>query len=319
MLDIEWGSAVTKSPLVLADAIELAVAFGDESYSGRFTRADFQYFVVTESLSDDDESHISGDEADKRVEQFEQSLTLIKNRALWLGATYPFNVDAGEVRLAPPPVLRRHLCYLFLLVCSNGNFMPSIKSALPDQFEDLCKVAFRSLFPAWAEILSFSQKSEDRKVVFGYSAKEAVPNLAKKLNAKLKEPERLPDTQREFGIDIVAICPFEDQSPYPFFAFAQCTIGEEWWKKRDEALADTELTGFVDLNVRHSNFLMIPHFPRYNLEVWSEDPGRTSNCILCDRFRICGLLEKSNFFEHGGLPESIASVFQTLEANLAKA
>ena len=286
MLEIQWNKDVTKDPLILADAIELAVAFGDESYGDQFTQADFLHFVASESLSDDDESPITGDVADERVEQFEQALTLIADRARWLGDTYPFSVEAGEVRLTPQPTLRRHLCYLFLLVCSNGNSVPSIKSALPDQFEDLCKEAFRSLFPEWAEVYLFSQRSEDRKNVFGYSAREAIPKLAEKLNARLKDPDRLPKTQREFGIDMIAICPFGDQTPYPFFAFAQCTIGQDWWDKRHEAIADSALTGFINLNARHSNFLMIPHFPRYSLECWSEDPARTGNCILCDRFRI---------------------------------
>ena len=319
MLDIEWNSAVTKDPLILADAIELAVAFGDEIYGGQFTKEDFQYFVVTESLSDDDKSPITGDDADERIDQFEQAIKLIENRAQWLGTTYPFSVEAGEVRLTPQPNQRRHLCYLFLLVCSNGNFMPSLKAALPVQFEDLCKEAFRALFPEWAEVYSFSQKSTDRKTVFGYSANEAVPKLAMKLNATLVNIDQLPHTQREFGIDIIAICPFGDQTPYPFFAFAQCTIGEEWWEKRHEAIASTALTEFVNLSARHSNFLMIPHFPRYSLERWSEDPSRTGNCVLCDRFRICRLLQDANSFEHDTLPESIDSIFQTLEANLTQA
>ena len=319
MLDIEWNSDVTKDPLLLADAIELAVAFGDESCGGRFTLADFQHFVVTESLSDNSQFPLEGDEADERIAQFEEAINLIEKRALWLGTTYPFNVDVGEVRLTQQTALCSHLCYLFLLVCSNGNFMPSIKAALPDQFEDLCKEAFRSLFPKWAEVFSFSQKSEDRKNVFGYSAKEAIPKLAEKLNASLVNPDRLPDRQREFGIDIIAICPFGDLTLYPFFAFAQCTIGQDWTEKRHEARADMALAGFVHLDTRHSNFLMIPHFPRYSLEVWSEDPGRTGDCIICDRLRICRLLEISSFLEQDGLPKSIASVFQTLEANLTQA
>lgn len=317
MLEIEWSSAVTKDPLILADAIELAVAFGDESYGGQFTQADFQHLTATENLGDD-ESPIPGDEADERVEQFEQALTLIGNRARWLGTTYPFNVVEQEVRLTPHRNLRRCLCYLFLLVCSNGISVPSLKRALPVQFEDLCKEAFRALFPEWAEVLSFSQYSEDRKTVFGYSAKRAVPKLADKLNASLKNEEGIPDTQREFGIDIIAICPFGDQTPYPFFAFAQCTIQEEWWDKRQEAKASSALTGFIDLNACHSNFLMIPHFPRYNLDDWSEDPSRTGDCIICDRFRICRLLERSSFFEHDALPERIDEAFQTLEANLTQ-
>lgn len=318
MLDMMWSSDTTKDPLILADAIELAVAFAEDDYNGRFTRADFQYIAASEILSDDGMSFPTGDQADEYTKQFEQARTVIGDRASWLGVTYPFSVVAGEIKFLPPATIAGCLPYLFLLVCSNGNFVPSLKNALSDQFEDLCKEAFRSLFPEWARVLLFSQKSKDRKEHFGWKASKAVPKLAKMLNAELINADRLSSTQREFGIDLIAICPFDDQLAYPFFAFAQCTIEQEWWTKRHEAIAETELTGFVNLNVKHTNFLMIPHFPRYSLEEWSEDPGKTGNCILCDRFRLCRLLEKSKFFEHDNPPASLAVVFQTLNDNLVQ-
>ena len=317
MLDISWSSDITENPLRLADAIELAVAFGGDNYNNRFTRADFQYCVDTENLSDDDyPSYLTGDQADERNIHFEEALKLIRDRAKWLGTAYPFSVETDEVQFKPQPTPRRHLPYLFLLVCSNGNSVPTLKSALPDQFELLCKEALRSLFPHWAIVLSFGQRSEDRKAIFGYSAKKAVPKLAAMLNAELLKADQIPDTQQEFGIDIIAICPFGDQSGHPFFAFAQCTLGQDWWKKRHEASADSELGAFVHLEANHSNFLMIPHFPRYNLDCWSEKPWRTGNCILCDRFRICNLLEKSHFSELNNFPSGIANIFSKLEENL---
>ena len=318
MLDMTWSSAVTNDPLILADAVELAVAFSEEDCNGRFTRADFQHIVASESLDDDDRSYLNGDQADERNEQFEEALALIRNRARWLGDSYPFSVQTDEVRYSPPAATSKCLPYLFLLVCSNGNYVPSLKHKLPALFENLCKEAFRSLFPEWAEILLFSQNSEDRRTVFGWAASDAVPKLAEKLNAEVVNASQLSNTQREFGIDLMAICPFGDQTAHPFFAFAQCTIQQEWWEKRHEASAGTALTGFVHLTARHSNFLMIPHFPRYNLEEWSEDPARTSNCILCDRFRICRLLEKSNFFQHNTPPASVTDIFRTLEGNLVQ-
>ncbi len=316
MLDLTWSSDTTKDPLILADAIELAVAFAKDDYNGRFTRADFQHLAASEILSDDEMSFPTGDEADERTEHFEEARTLIGKRASWLGVFYPFRVVAGEVEFSPPTAIEKCLPYLFLLACSNGSQVPSIKGTLPVQFESLCKEALRSLFPEWARVLLFSQKSEDRKTHFGWAANEAVPKLASMLNAKLTDADRLSNTQREFGIDLVAVCPFDDHSPYPFFAFAQCTIEQEWWSKKHEAIALNELRGFVNLNANHSNFLMIPHFPRYKLEEWSEDPARTGNCILCDRFRLCRLLEKSRFFEYDNPPASLALVFQTLNDNL---
>ena len=316
MIELSWDSSVTKNPLTLADAIELTVAFGSEFSNGHFTRADFQNRLDTESLSDDEQKFLDGEAADQRNEQFDQALNLVRNRALWLDQMYPFRAGPNAVHFQPESTLGDYLSYLFLLVCSNASAVPSLKTRLPVQFEELCKEAFRSLFPSWAKVVSFSQHSKERASVFGYSASDAIPKLAKKLNATVVNAHDIPDTQREFGIDLVAICPFGDASAYPVFAFAQCTITEQWWEKRHEAIADTALTGFINLTARHSNFLMIPFFPRYSLSRWSEDPGRTGNCILCDRFRLCQLLKHGRFASDGDIPKSIEDVFETLKENL---
>ena len=313
MIEMTWSSDKVEDCILLADAIEIAVAFTEGDYYGRFTRADFQHAIDSENLTDNEP-------ADESNEQFENALVLIRKRASWLGTIYPFVVETDEVHFSPSISVNRCLPYLFLLICSNRGYVPSLKNTLLDtHFENLCKEALRALFPDWAEVLLFSQKSQDRKDVFGWAASDAIPALAKKLNAELKNADKLPSTQREFGIDIIAICPFDDQAPHPFFTFAQCTVGQDWWEKKHEAIASNELTGFIDLNALHSNFLMIPHFPRYNLEEWSEDPARTSNCILCDRYRICRMLEKSSSFRPDSPPESFADIFGKIEGSLAQA
>lgn len=325
IIEIDWGSkdwgadaAKRSKSIPLADAIELAVAFDGAAHHGRFTQADFLH-ALTESLDEDDVTHIPGDEADERVEVFEDALDLIKKRGAWLDNGYPFTVVDGEARFAPLPGAKNHLPYLFLLACSNRKHIPSLNRALPTQFENLCKEALKGLFPEWADVWSFSQYSEDRKSVFGYAADKAVPELAKKLNANVMYEEEIPDTPREFGIDIVAISSFGDSAPYPFFAFAQCTVGQRWWEKRHEAAATGSLASFIDLNsAPHSNFLMIPHFPRHNLERWSEDRARTGNCILLDRYRICHLLEKSNSFDVDDPPADVADIFKEIRDSLAQ-
>ena len=315
IIEIGWDSDTTKKSIPLVDAIELAVAFSEAGYHGQFTQADFQR-ALTETLGDDYASYIQGDQADERVEVFEEALELIEKRRTWLKSGYPFTVVDGEARFAPAPGANRHLPYLFLLACSNGKHIPSLNRKLPMQFENLCKEALKGLFSDLVDVRLFSQFSEDRKNVFGYAADKAVPKLAKKLNANVKNEEDLPNTQDEFGVDIVAISSFGDSAPHPFFAFAQCTVAQDWWEKRHEATATSSLAGFIDLNAQHSNFLMIPHFPRYDLKKWSENPSRTGNCILLDRYRICRLLEKSNSFGVDDPPASVADLFNKIRNSL---
>ena len=301
---------------MLADIIELAVAF-EEEHSSILTRGQVLQSVSSNNRTEDDSEFLSGDEVDDRNTPIDSALKIIEKRASWLGDAYPFAlIEEDEVRFVGSTPSGRYLPYLFLLICSNGDYAPSIKNKLRLLFEDLCKEAFRELFPNWAEVLSFSQYSEDRRAIFGRSARDAVCTLANKLNSTPTSLERLSNSPREFGIDIIAICPFGDESPYPFYAFAQCTVAQTWWDKRHEAIASSALTGFIPLNAAHSNFLMIPHFPRIKFDEWSEDPGRTGNCILCDRYRICRLLQRSGTFNVNAMPGELQEMFQMIECSL---
>ena len=310
MIDFPWSEEIIEDVVDLADCIELVVALKGDYY-GHFTRADFIQVVQSEIL-------LEGEQVDDLNKSFEDAMDLIKKRALWLKETYPFRQDQDKVQFAPQTSKKHYLSYLFLLVCSCHNRIPSLRHDLRVEFESLCKEAMRALFPGWAEVFLFSQNSEDRKKL-GWSAREAIPALAKKLNAQVyqKEIDKLPDTQRECGIDLIAICSFDDELEYPFFAFAQCTVKkEEWWTKKHEAQSRNALSGFVRLDTDHTNFLLIPHFPRINLTEWREDRSRTVDCILCDRYRICRLLEKSKPLTCQDLPRGMYNIFQEIQKHL---
>ncbi len=312
MIDFPWSQEIVKDVVDLTDCIELTVAFSDADYGGRFTRADFNS-VQNEIL--DDDGFFQGEQVDNLNAHFEEAMALIKNRALWLGETYPFRQDDGEVLFAPQTSKKHYLSYLFLLACSCHNWIPSFRHALSVEFENLCKEAMRALFPDWAEVFLFSQNSKDRKKL-GWSAREAIPALAKKLNAQVPPNARLSNTQREYGIDLIAICSFGDVLEYPFFAFAQCTVAKEWWTKKHEAQSRHALSGVMQLDTDHTNFLLIPHFPRINLKEWREDRSHTINCILCDRYRICRLLEKSKPLTCQALPCGMRKIFQEIQKHL---
>ncbi len=318
MIDFELSQKIVKDVVDFTDCIELAVAFPDNDHGGRFTRAEFDA-VQREIFSEEEDNFLQGEQVDDLNAKFEEAMDLIKKRALWLGDTYPFRQDGGEVLFAPQTSKKHYLSYLFLLACSCHNQIPSLRHNLRIEFENLCKEAMRALFPDWAEVFLFSQNSEDRKNL-GWSAREAIPALARKLNAQeyQEEIEKLPNTQLEFGIDLIAICPFEDKLEYPFFAFAQCTVAKEWWTKKHEAQSRHALSGVMRLNTDHTNFLLIPHFPRIIHAQWREDPSRTNYCILCDRYRICRLLEKSEPLICQDLPRGMREIFQEIQKHLPK-
>ena len=316
MIDFPWSQEIIEDVVDLADCIELVVAFSDDDYGGRFTRADFN--TVQSEIFGEDNNFLQGEKGDEFNRCFDDAMELIKKRASWLKETYPFSQGSGEVQFAPQTSKKHYLSYLFLLACSCHNRIPSLRYALRVEFESLCKEAMRALFPDWAEVFLFSQNSEDRKIL-GWSVREAIPALAQKLNAQVyqEEIDKLPDTQRECGIDLIAICSFGDELEYPFFAFAQCTVTkEEWWNKKHEAQSGHALSGFVRLDTYHTNFLLIPHFPRIKLTEWRGDRSRTVGCILCDRYRICRLLEKSKPLTCQALPCGMRKIFQEIQKHL---
>lgn len=316
MIDFNWSREIVDDVIDLTDCIELVVAFSDNGHNGRLTRANFIQEIQSELL-DDNSSVLQGDRVDDFNAPFEEAMSLIKRRASWLGEIYPFRQENEEVQFAPQTSKEHYLLYLFLLACSCHNRIPTLKYELRVQFENICKEAMRSLFPDWAEVFLFSQKSDDRKEL-GLSAKKAIPTLANKLNAQVESEDELPDTQEEYGIDLIAICSFGDELEYPFFAFAQCTVEKEWWGKRHEAQAGNALSGVVRLDTNHTNFLLIPHFPRSEVTRWREPRSHTINCILCDRYRICRLLEKSSLFTRQYLPLGMCDIFQKIQKYLPK-
>ena len=316
MIDFNWSPEIVEDVVDLADCIELTVAL-DDDYDGLFRSADFIQAVQNEILLEEEDDFLQGEQVDDLTAKFEEAMDLIKNRALWLGKTYPFRQDDDEVQFAPQTSKKHYLSYLFLLVCSCHNRIPSLRHDLRVEFESLCKEAMRALFPKWAEVFLFSQNSEDRRNL-GWSVREAIPALAQKLNAQVyqEEIDKLPDTQLEFGIDLIAICSFDDELEYPFFAFAQCTVAKEWWNKKHEAQSRNALAGPIRLNTDHTNFLLIPHFPRTSLTEWRVARSLTLNCILCDRYRICRLLEKSKPLTCQALPCGMREIFHEIQKHL---
>ena len=318
MLELNWNKGVAKDPVKLADYIELTLAIEDDHCSDEFTYAHFVNAIQDEpyvgnpdnSLDRDDtdedkEDFLAGDEMDETLEHFENAVSLIERRSDWLGDLYPFAVEDGDVKLVAGKDANNGMPYLFLVVCSHHQAIQISSYTLEVQFEQICKEAMRTLFNESAEVLLFSQFSQDRKEL-GQLAPEAIKNLAKKLNSNVKHEEEIPAAQNEFGIDIAAIDRLDDQLRYPFFAFAQCTVSADWERKRDEAQARKGLSSYIDLELQHSNLIFIPHFPRLEADKWDFPIYKTSNCIICDRYRICRMLQRLEKFE-SQVPSQTAS------------
>ena len=313
MLEINWNEGVVNDPVRLADYIELTIAIDSEHGGLAFTHADFVNAVQDAPYNDIEDSFLEWDEMDETKCHFEDALSLIERRHQWLGSLHPFVVEGDEVRLAPGSGRDGWTPYIFLLACSHHASISGKGPRLETEFEKICKEAMKSFFNESAYVFLFSQFSEDRARL-GRSAREAVKNLAAMLNTRIAIPEEnIPTGSNEFGIDIVAIDTLDDRLGYPFFAFAQCTVSQYpqvWGRKNSEARADHGLAEYILLNIQHPNLLFIPHLPRKDLDALDESvlPHEISNCVFCDRYRICKALHRLEHFRSDEPRRNVAEI-----------
>ena len=316
MLELNWNKGVAKDPVKLADYIELTLTIDEDHFGDdEFTYAHFVSLIQdepyvgnqedfpTDEPDEDSEEFLAGEEMDETLEYYENAVSLIVQRSQWLGDQYPFSGFGQEVRFAIGKDKSKYMPYIFLLICSHHQIVcppnETIKGhthRLAVEFEQICKEAMKPFFNEQADVFLFSQFSNDRSNL-GRSAREAVRNLATKLNTVVKNEDDIPDRPNEFGIDIAAIDALDDPIGYPFFAFAQCTISQDWQKKKEEAQSQHALSAYIDLQVSHSNLIFIPYLPRLSTNRWSVPLHYTINCIILDRYRICKMLQRLKKFE----------------------
>lgn len=256
--------------------------------------------------------YLQGEEADELNPQFESAVRLVTRRAHWLKSLYPFTAEGNVIKLVDK-ITRAHLAYLWLLASAKHNQIDSLSKDLEDGFELISREAMQQLFPDWAEVFLFSKNSEDRKEM-GSRARDAVPVLAEKLNAETRNRDP-GSTQKEFGIDIAAVCSSKDYCGHPFFAFAQCTVTPEWWNKKHEAKARNALSAYVNVDTDHSNLVFTPTFPLSEDDSFCYSIEYLSDCTLYERYRICSLLQKSQLFEEGRLPSEIQNPMEQIGFN----
>lgn len=331
MLVINWNEAKVRDPVTLADYIELTIALDSEHRSLEYLPEHFVEAIRDEPFAPEAEDFLDWDDADEAKGYYESAVSLIEKRSRWLGDLYPFTGEGNEVRFTPAFDRRKWMPYIFLLACSHHELIQRKGLRLESEFEGVCKGAMAALFSESADVFLFSQFSDDRSQL-GHSARQAVKGLAAKLNTTvLVEETKIPTSSNEFGIDIVAIDSLDDNMGYPFFTFAQCTVSgdpTQWQRKKDEAQADHGgISAYIQIGIRHSNLFFVPHLPRNRVNEWSVWPHQISNCVFCDRYRICQALQrlrKSNKAGHLQAANGIIDNFidndggKLSQANLAR-
>lgn len=309
MLQINWNESI-EDPVILADYIEMTITLDDDHSGFEFTYAHFVDYLQDVPSSVNYDGFLEGDDMDEAQPYFENAVALIESRRQWLGDLYPFSVQGNDVRLSVHSERSEWTPYVFLLACSHHDLIPRRSPRLETEFEKICAEAMKSLCNEGAEVFLFSRNSADRARLGG-PAHMAVKNLASMLNTITLHEGDIPTTQREFGIDIIAIDNVNDDLACPLLMTAQCTVSgdpEIWGKKKTEPRWDREIGYFIRYDAPHTIILFIPHFPRLHENEWSVPPYHLNGCIVCDRYRICMLLQRHRKFSDDSVAHSVAQI-----------
>ena len=313
MLNLSWNKFATDDAVKLADYIELTIFLDHNHGKDEFGYSDFMRLIRDEPFDDldddEDQEFVDGDEADETKIHFESAVSLVEQRSRWLGELYPFEGIGDEVQFSGIPDHHKWMPYIYLLACSNHRFVVYQRRRFETGFERVAKEAMRAGFNEAADVFLFSQFSADRAKI-GMSARDAVKVIAKRLRALVLNESRIPNTQQEFGIDIIAIDPAGDALSVPFAAFAQCTIGKAWEAKKHEAQIRNRLAAYIHVTVDYSNLLFIPHFPRLETGEWDASPHEVINCLLRDRYGICKMLERTRGFMDQSATQSVDAIVE---------
>lgn len=291
VVELHWDETAVSDSVTLADYIEMAISL-DVGHKGfAFTWDDFVDHVKEEPF---DGNFLEGEEIDELAEYFENAVALVECRRKWFGELYPFTTEDGSVQLSPLCESSSWTPYIFLLACSHDH-SPHKSPRMESEFEKICKEAFKSLLSDDAYVFLFSRGSDDRARI-GNSARKALSKLAELLNADIVRPDdEIPDTPREFGIDIIAIDKMHDNLGYSLLMTAQCTVSgdpKQWESKKTEPQWGRSMGHFIPYEVPSVVILFIPHLPRLQSGVWSVPAFIFQQCIVCDRYRICKMLQR---------------------------
>lgn len=240
---------------------------------------------VGSDASDNDDRLLS-----KCIEIFQVN----KDRAQYFSLDYPFEVDDNNnyIKLKKD-LTQRHLLYVKLLLASNLNNFPKLKSVLTKDFEKISANVLQVYFPN-SIVKEFGENSD-----YKGKTKNKIKALATDLyiEARIKELQKIPDTaSKEKGLDIIAYIPFKDKITSMIILLAQCACGKDWPSKTNETANYQTYLDFYQLQPIHS--MMIPYCISDEMQNGFYQSESLVEKLVFERRRIIEILIDLDFFQN---------------------
>lgn len=169
----------------------------------------------------------------------------IERRLCVFGDKYPFKFcDKSKKSL----VLKKELSddnilYIQLLISSKLTFFRDVNNDLTTDFEKISEYALREFLSPKASVIALGKNA----TVKG-TAQDKIYYVAKLLNGDCGDPVQYIAGTNEFGVDIVAQVPFDDNSSNRLVYYCQCSCGSDINKKCAEPMQWLNLIELESMN-----------------------------------------------------------------------
>lgn len=223
--------------------------------------------------------------ADDRYVWCQRLFKLLSDREDSLGDAYPFQVEAGTMRISRKTSSDDRLLYVFYLACSSLAFVDKkTMQELTSQFEVVSAEVLRNMLPPPIEVDSYGTARGLTSSRFEGVPYKRLEGLAKELRGKVMCDARdfHPRDRADNGLDLVAWLPMADAGKGVPAFFSQCACGDRWEAKQFEAGYD-RWKEFISLTSPPIKVTFIPYYYRNLREQWYVDSDVSG--VLVDRLR----------------------------------
>jgi hypothetical protein len=247
-----------------------------------------------EKSTTDEVGSDASDNDDRLLSNCIEIFQVNKDRVQYFSLDYPFEVDEANnyIKLKKDLTLK-HLLYIKLLLASNLNNFPKLKSFLTTDFERISAKVLEIYFPN-SIVKEFGQNS-----IYKGNTKTKIEALATDLNieSRKRELKKIPDNaSKEKGVDIIAYIPFKDKITSIIILLAQCACGKDWPSKTNETTNYETYLDFYQLRPIHS--MMIPYCISSELDNGFYQSQSLVNKLVFERRRMVEILTDLDFFQN---------------------
>lgn len=222
----------------------------------------------------------------------------VQQRKRLLGDKYPFVIDDdGQLGLEPGELSALNRLYLLLLCASNLGYMKAI-NGLTSDFEVVCLLYMRKLFPSMSFKLFGSSNTNTRlraeDVISDAKLKDRIPSLSKFISVNFYEDvvnSISPHNVGDGGLDLVGVRPMGDERKSIPVIFGQCACSPEQWADKQQSISDSYWRKYLKTwETSFQRYIFIPIW-YMNSEKQFEDELKITDCVVVDRLRLLNVAD----------------------------